>query len=87
MTNTHTAVLALTLLNNAAPAERPATFELRCNSERHGVVRGGPWFKVGGPYSSQRACERAMPGHRRAAHGGDISVVMQCLGIQPAGEK
>ena len=81
MTNKLSAVFALTLLCTAVQATRPARYELHCNGERHGVVRGGPWFKVGGPYVSQRACEGAMQGHRKAAHGGDIGVVMQCLRV------
>jgi hypothetical protein len=74
-------MLALSLLSGTAQATRPATYELRCNSESHGIARGGPWAKVGGPYRAIRQCEKAMPGHRDAAHGGDISVVLQCVRV------
>lgn len=65
-----------------AVAKPQAAYELRCNSERHGVVRGGPWARVGGPFSLERDCEMAMPRHRDAAHRGNKSVVIQCLIVQ-----
>lgn len=58
-----------------------AAYELRCNSPRHGVVRGGPWARVERSFHSVAECEKAMPGHRSVAHGGDISVVLQCLRV------
>lgn len=64
-----------------AVAKPQAAYELRCNSERHGAVRGGPWARVGGPFHSIATCEKAMPEHRRVAHGGDLSVVLQCLEV------
>lgn len=74
--------LALILLGGPAAAAPQAIYELRCNSARHGVVRGGPWARVAGPFYVDRDCEKAMPGHRGAAHGGDTSVVLRCARIQ-----
>jgi hypothetical protein len=74
--------LALILLGGSAAAERRTLYQLYCNGGAHGVVRGGPWARVAGPFHDDRDCEKAMPGHRGAAHGGDIGVVLRCARIQ-----
>ncbi len=76
------ATMMTVALAGSAAADQQMILELRCNSAQHGVIRGGPWAKVGGPFYTIRDCDGAKPGHRNGAHGGDTSVVLQCSRIQ-----